>query len=190
VYYGGGITEAPAMAGQHVFVLGAGNSAGQAAVHLARYADRVSIVVRGASLAASMSDYLVKTIDATGNIDVRLRTTVVDGYGTGRLEHLVLRDGSTGEDRTVPADALFVLIGAKPHTGWLPTEILRDANGFILTGDDLRSDAAAPLPLETSMPGVFAAGDVRHGSVKRVASAVGDGSVTIQSIHRYLSPPA
>jgi thioredoxin reductase (NADPH) len=217
VYYGGGITEAPAMAGQHVFVLGAGNSAGQAAVHLAKYADQVSMIVRAATLTASMSDYLVKTIEATGNIDVRLRTTVVDGHGTGRLEHLVLRDGITGQARTVPANALFVLIGAKPHTGWLPPDILRDANGYILTGDDLRSGAAgrpgvppsatpdlaeqpwagqtitttrSTLPLETNIPGVFAAGDARHGSVKRVSAAVGDGSVTIRSIHQYLSPTA
>jgi len=217
VYYGGGITEAPAMAGQHAFVLGAGNSAGQAAVHLARYADRVSMIVRGGNLAASMSDYLVKTIDATGNIDVRLHTTVVDGHGAGRLEHLVLNDSNTGQVRTVAADALFVLIGTKPHTDWLPAEILRDTNGYILTGHDLRPDQAAgpgtppdatparaehrlasemitptrsPLPLETSVPGVFAAGDARHGSVKRVASAVGDGSITVRSVHQYLSPTA
>jgi thioredoxin reductase (NADPH) len=212
VYYGGGITEAPAMAGQHVFVLGAGNSAGQAAVNLARYADQVSVIVRGGSLAASMSDYLVKTIGATGNIDVRLHTTVVDGHGAERLESLTLRDGLTGQARTVPADALFVLIGAKPHTGWLPPGILRDAHGYILTGPDLRSDVSGrsdpppiatpdragqtiaptriPLPLETSIPGVFAVGDARHGSVKRVASAVGDGSIAVRSIHQYLSPPA
>jgi thioredoxin reductase (NADPH) len=202
VYYGGGITEAPSMAGQHVFVLGAGNSAGQAAVHLAKYAEQVSMIVRSGSLAASMSDYLVKTIDARDNIDVRLHTTVVDGHGTGRLEHLELRDGNTGQARTVAADALFVLIGAKPHTSWLPTEILRDPNGYILTGNDLRppdraeqwpasemdTPTRSPLPLETSVPGVFAAGDARHGSVKRVAAAVGDGSITVRSIHRYLSP--
>ena len=197
VYYGGGITEAPAMAGQHVFVVGAGNSAGQAAVHLARYADRVTMIVRGEGLAASMSDYLVRAIEATENIDVRLRTTVVGGHGTERLDGLILRDESTGRTRTVPAGAIFVLIGAKPHTDWLPGDIRRDEKGFILTGQDLTAGqrgefapARIPLPLETSMPGVFAAGDVRYGSVKRVASAVGEGGVSIRSVHQYLSPAA
>jgi thioredoxin reductase (NADPH) len=195
VFYGGGITEAPAMGGQHVFVVGAGNSAGQAAVHLAKYAARVTVVVRGTGLAASMSDYLVKTIQATQNIDIQVRTTVVDGSGAGRLQELVLHDDNSGQTRTVPATALFVLIGAAPHTGWLPERIHRDDKGFILTGQDLLSHrpgkpspTRAPLPLETSMPGVFAAGDVRHGSVKRVASAVGEGSVSIRSVHEYLPP--
>jgi thioredoxin reductase (NADPH) len=195
VFYGGGITEAPAMAGQHVFVAGAGNSAGQAAVHLARYADQVTMIVRSEGLAASMSDYLVKAIEATENIDVRLHTTVVDGHGTERLDGLVLRDESTGRTQTVPAGALFILIGAKPHTDWLPRDIRRDEKGFILTGQDLAAGqrgesapARIPLPLETSMPGVFAAGDVRYGSVKRVASAVGEGGVSIRSVHQYLAP--
>lgn len=195
VFYGGGITEAPTMTGEHVFVVGAGNSAGQAAVHLARYARQVTMIVRGAGLAASMSDYLVKTIEATPNIDVRLRTTVVDGDGVGRLRGLVLRDDVTGRVETVTAAALFVLVGATPHTDWLPKGIHRDDKGFILTGQDLASSrpgqrvrTRAPLPLETSVPGVFAAGDVRHGSVKRVASAVGEGSASIRSVHHYLSP--
>jgi thioredoxin reductase (NADPH) len=197
VFYGGGITEAPTMAGQHVFVVGAGNSAGQAAVHLARYARQVTMIVRGAGLVASMSDYLVKTIEATPNIDVRLRTTVVDGDGVGRLRGLVLHEDVTGRVETVAAAALFVLVGATPHTDWLPKGIDRDDQGFILTGQDLPSSRSgqrlrtrAPLPLETSMPGVFAAGDVRHGSVKRVASAVGEGSGSIRSVHHYLSPLA
>jgi len=183
------------MAGQHVFVVGAGNSAGQAAVHLAKYAQQVTMIVRGTGLAASMSDYLVKTIEAAQNIDVRLRTTVVHGDGVGRLQELVLHEESTGRAETVAAAALFVLIGATPHTDWLPKSIDRDDQGFILTGQDLASGrpahhlpGRAPLPLETSVAGVFAAGDVRHGSVKRVASAVGEGSVSIRSVHQYLSP--
>jgi len=180
VFYGGGITEGPAMSGQHVFVVGAGNSAGQAAVHLAKYARQVTMIVRGAGLAASMSDYLVKTIEAAQNIEVRFRTTVVDGDGVGTVQELVLREGVTGRVETVAAAELFVLIGATSHTDWLPKTIDRDDKGFVLTGSDLPSGRSgdhvpgrAPLPLETSVPGVFAVGDVRHGSVKRVASAVG-----------------
>lgn len=196
VFYGGGITEAPLMEGQQVFVAGAGNSAGQAAVNLARYAKQVTIVARGSSLSASMSDYLVKEIHAKDNIDVRLRTTIVDGHGTHHLEDLILHDKSTGETQTAVAAALFILIGAKPRTEWLPASILRDERGFILTGADLSSldntstNAAQqrqPLLLETSVPGVFAAGDVRHGSVKRVAAAVGEGGIAIQSVHQYLA---
>jgi thioredoxin reductase (NADPH) len=197
VFYGGGITEAPAMIGQQVYVVGAGNAAGQAATHLARYAERVGMIVRRGELAATMSDYLVKTIEASENIDVYLRTTVIDAHGAERLEELVLSDKASGRTRAVPAAALFVLIGAQPHTDWLPAEIRRDDKGFVLTGQDLPptqpaepGPAATPLPLETSMPGVFAAGDVRHGSVKRVASAVGEGSVSIRSVHQYLAPEA
>lgn len=196
VFYGGGITEAPAMDGAHVYVVGAGNSAGQAAVHLAKHAEQVTMIVRGGALGASMSDYLVRLIDAAENIDVRLHTTVIDGRGDGRLQELVLRDSSTGETRRVAAAALFVLIGAQPHTAWLPESIQRDQYGFVLTGTDVvpPSTAAArdgkpraPLPLETTLPGVFAAGDARHGSVKRVASAVGDGGIVIRSVHQYLT---
>lgn len=196
VYYGGGITEAQAMAGQQVFVAGGGNSAGQAAVHMAKYAAHVTVLVRGSSLAASMSDYLVQEIAAADNIEVRLRTKIVDGHGNRRLESLVLQDIASETTQTTPASALFVLIGAQPHTTWLPKEIACDPRGFILTGPDLGPDGAAasqsaasrpPLLLETSMPGVFAAGDVRHGSVKRVAAAVGEGGTAIQSVHQYLA---
>jgi thioredoxin reductase (NADPH) len=196
VFYGGGVTEAQAMEGQHVFVAGAGNSAGQAAVHLAKYAKRVTMLVRGGDLASSMSDYLVQEIKATDNIEVRLRTTIIDGRGAQRLEGLVLKDLASGKTQRVPATALFILIGAQPHTEWLPASILRDQRGFILTGPDLGSveetvrelaPARPRLLLESSMPGVFAAGDVRHGSVKRVAAAVGDGGIAIQSVHQYLA---
>ena len=196
VFYGGGITEAQAMEGAHVYVVGAGNSAGQAAIHLAKHADQVTMIVRGGALGASMSDYLVRLIDADEKINVRLHTTVIDGHGDGRLEELVLRDSNTGDTRSDPAAALFVLIGARPHTAWLPDSIQRDQHGFVLTGADVVSASTAaagegqprpPLPLETTMPGVFAAGDVRHGSVKRVASAVGDGGVSIRSVHQYLT---
>jgi thioredoxin reductase (NADPH) len=195
VFYGGTVTEAQAMRGQQVFVTGAGNSAGQAVIYLAKYADRVTLLVRGSSLATSMSDYLIKQITATSNIEVSLNTQIVSGYGTRQLEHLVLQTSPSGETRTVPAAALFIFIGVQPHTSWLPPTILRDKQGFILTGTDLVEDgrspemwrlARAPLPLETSMPGVFAVGDVRHRSVKRVASAVGAGSIAIQYIHKYL----
>jgi thioredoxin reductase (NADPH) len=189
VYYGSGVTEAQAMTGQEVFVIGAGNSAGQAALHLARYARRVTMIVRGSDLTSSMSDYLIQEIRAADNIDVRFRTAVVDGSGSARLESLDLQDMTTGKVQTFPAHALFVLIGARPHTGWLPDSIERDQQGFILTGADLATHTGkrSPLMMETSMRGVFAAGDVRHGSVKRVASAVGEGGNAIQSVHRYLS---
>jgi thioredoxin reductase (NADPH) len=165
-------------------------------MHLSKYASRVTLLVRGRSLTASMSAYLIKEIEATPNIGVRLNTRVVDGGGEGRLEHLVLEDSALGSTETVPAAALFVLIGAEPHSGWLSEELLSDERGFVLTGQDLQHDGhlppgwsleRVPMPLETSMPGVFAVGDVRHGSVKRVASAVGEGSVAIQMVHAYLA---
>jgi thioredoxin reductase (NADPH) len=191
VFYGGGVTEAPALEGQHVFVIGAGNSAGQAAVNLAKYAASVTMIVRGSSIESTMSDYLVQDIHNADNITVKLRTVVADGFGTQRLEGLRIQDVGTGETQDAPATALFVLIGAQPRTEWLPPEILRDERGFILTGEDLAQNAplhtAHPHALETSMPGVFAAGDVRHSSVKRVAAAVGEGGTAIQSVHQYLA---
>jgi thioredoxin reductase (NADPH) len=192
VYYGGPASEAPAMAGQDVYVLGGANSAGQAALYLARYARRVTLVVRAQSLSAGMSHYLVRQLEATPKLQVRLRTDIVGGGGDGWLEHLVLRDRAEGSEETVDADGLFLMIGARPRTEWLPPEVDTDARGFVLTGTDLRDDHAWPLDrspflLETSMPGVFAAGDARHGSVKRVASAVGEGSVAIQVLHRLFT---
>jgi thioredoxin reductase (NADPH) len=135
-----------------------------------------------------MSHYLVRQVETTPNLRVRLGTEIVDGGGDGRLEHLVLRDHVEDDEETVDADGLFLMIGARPHTEWLPQEVVRDAQGFVLTGTDLRDDPAWPLDrspvlLETTVPGVLAAGDVRHGSVKRVASAVGEGSVAIQLLH-------
>jgi thioredoxin reductase (NADPH) len=195
VFYGGPASVAHALSGADVFVVGGGNSAGQAASHLARYARRVTLVVRGAALEAGMSHYLVQKIQATPNVDVRTSTTIAGGGGDSRLRELVLRDGPSGDEATVAADALFVLIGAHPHTDWLPADIARDDHGFLRTGDDLPDDHRWPLErrpfaLETSMPGVLAAGDVRHGSVKRVASAVGEGSIAVQLIHALFARQA
>jgi thioredoxin reductase (NADPH) len=199
VYYGAAASEAPAMRGRTVFVAGGANSAGQAALHLAKWAARVTILVRAPSLAASMSDYLIRQIGAAPNIDVRYHVQAAGGTGTGagHLQSLVLEDTATAARRTVPADALFVLIGAQPRTEWLGETVARDRQGFIRTGPDLPASTHArwppgrpPLPLETSLPGVFAAGDVRHGSVKRVAAAVGEGAATIPLVHRYLARAA
>ncbi len=188
VFYGGPAAEAHALSGKDVFVAGGGNSAGQAALHLARYARRVTLVVRGASLEAGMSHYLIQEVQATPSVEVRTNTTVIGGGGDGRLQELVFREAVTGSAETVAADALFVLIGARPHTDWLPQDIARDRHGFLYTGDDVPDDHGWPLErrpfaLETSMPGVLAAGDVRHDSVKRVASAVGEGSIAVQLVH-------
>jgi thioredoxin reductase (NADPH) len=189
VYYGGPTTEAPTVAGREVFIVGGANSAGQAALHLARYARRVTVVVRADSLSAGMSQYLVRQVQTTDNIDVVTGTEVIGGGGEGRLEHLVLRDLASGDETTVDAQALFLMIGARPATAWLPPEVERDEQGFVLTGADVAARSnwpleRAPLLLETSMPGVFAVGDVRHGAVKRVASAVGEGSIAIQLLHQ------
>jgi thioredoxin reductase (NADPH) len=190
VFYGAAGFEAPAMAGEEVYVVGGANSAGQASLHLAKYAARVTLLVRGVSLAAGMSDYLIRQIGATPNVEVRLRTQVVDGRGEVRLEALTLEDVATGQREEVAAAAVFVLIGAEPRTDWLRGVIRRDDHGFILTGRDVpqegRPSTRPPLPFETSFPGVFAAGDVRYGSVKRVAGAVGEGSVAVGSVHQYL----
>jgi thioredoxin reductase (NADPH) len=201
VFYGGPVSEAPALNGKDAYIAGGGNSAGQAALHLARYARRVTLVVRAQSLAAGMSHYLVRGVEATPNVEVRTGTAVVGGGGDGRLEHVVLRHSATGKEDTFAADALFVLIGARPHSDWLPADIARDAHGFLLTGAELLDSnrwtlERRPLSLETSMPGVLAAGDVRHASVKRVASAVGEGAIAVQLVQSlladerlYLQPP-
>jgi thioredoxin reductase (NADPH) len=196
VFYGSALSEAPAVKDQDVFIVGAGNSAGQAAIYLARSARSVTLLVRGDSLAKSMSDYLVTEIESTPRVLVRVHTEVAAARGGHRLTELVLRDRATGRDETVPAAALFVMIGATPHTDWLPGDVVRDRHGFILTGRDLpdadraKAGQPVPLPLETSLPGVFAAGDVRAGSVKRVASAVGEGSVAIPQVHQHLQRQA
>ena len=185
------------MRGRNVFVAGGGNSAGQAAMDLARWADQVTVLVRGESLAGSMSDYLIREINAAPNVGVTYRVEVAGGTGTDHLESLVLEDRESGTRRNVPADALFVLIGSQPRAEWLGDSVARDQWGFILTGPDLLGDGGGrwrldrpPLPLETSLPGVFAAGDVRQGSIKRVASAVGEGAAAIPLVHRCLEAMA
>ena len=196
VFYGAAASEAKAMKDREVFVAGGANSAGQAAVHLARYAAQVTVLVRGHSLADSMSEYLIREIESAPNIAVRPRVAVTGGAGQSRLERLTLTDLESGAAETVPAAALFVLIGAEPRTQWLPDTVRRDQSGFVLTGSDLLQDGQAdeqwplrrpPMLLESSLPGLFAAGDVRHGSVKRVASAVGEGSIAIRLVHDHLS---
>jgi thioredoxin reductase (NADPH) len=194
VFYGAAGAEAPAMAGEEVYVVGGANSAGQAALHLARFAERATLLVRGESLASGMSDYLITQIEATPNVEVRLGMRVVDGRGEARLEALTLEDVGTGRREEVAAAAVFVLIGAEPRTEWLRDIVQRDDRGFILTGAEVPQEdwpsERPPLPFETSIPGVFAVGDVRHGSVKRVAGAVGEGSVAVGSVHRYLAEAA
>ena len=196
VFYGAAGAEARAMEGHDVYVVGAGNSAGQASLHLARYAASVTILVRGEALGRSMADYLVQQIERAPNITVRLHIEVVGGQGGRRLEGLSLCDRRSGATQDVPAAALFVMIGAEPHTEWLAGTVERDDRGYILTGHDLLRAGRPPpgwpqhrppLLLETSIPGVFAAGDVRYRSVKRVASAVGEGAVAVQLVHEYLS---
>ena len=198
VFYGASPAEAKRVEGHRAFVVGAGNSAGQAALHLAKWAARVTLVVRGDTLESSMSKYLIDEIAAAANVDVRLRTRVIDASGDHGLESLTLADDAAGTTTVVPADALFVLIGATPHTSWLPSEVARDAHGFVVTGPDLAHDdllgnwllPRAPCNFESSAPGVFAVGDVRARSKKRVASAVGEGSGVVADIHQYFETQA
>jgi thioredoxin reductase (NADPH) len=194
VFYGAAGTMARALTGEDVYVVGGANSAGQAALHLAKFAARVTLLVRGPSPAAGMSDYLVRQIAAARNVVVRPGTHVVGGHGRARLESLSVCDSRTGDVQDESAAALFVLIGAEPRTDWLAPVLSLDPQGFVLTGRDVpQTDwplAREPYPFETSRPGIFAAGDLRYGSVKRVAGAVGEGSVAVGSVHRYLAEPA
>jgi thioredoxin reductase (NADPH) len=194
IYYGATPVEARSCADEHVFIIGGANSAGQAAMHFSKYAQQVTILVRAESLEKTMSKYLIDQIAQTSNIKVEVRAQVVEAMGESRLECLRIR-GSGGEE-VRPASGLFIFIGAAPATSWLPSEIMRDPNGFLLSGSDLKvenklpriwKEDREPFLLETSMPGVFVAGDVRHGSVKRVASAVGEGSIAVQFMHQYLA---
>ncbi|MGA3130396.1 MAG: FAD-dependent oxidoreductase [Terracidiphilus sp.] len=194
IYYGAALVEARACQGEEVYIVGAANSAGQAALHFAKFATKVTMLVRGEGLSATMSKYLIDEISRTSNIEIEARTQVLEAMGNGRLESLRLQ-GPAGESK-VPATSLFVFIGAVPVTAWLPPSILRDGKGFVLAGSDMRKDGRLPnvwretrepFLLETSVPGVFVAGDVRCGSVKRVASAVGEGSIAVQFVHQYLA---
>jgi thioredoxin reductase (NADPH) len=193
VYYGATASEAGQCAGDEVYVVGAANSAGQAVLNLARYASKVVLLVRGPALEATMSQYLVSRIRAAQNVEVRLRTRVVAAKGEDHLEVLTLCDDASGTVEDVATSWLFAFIGASPRTDWLGDDVARDDKGFVLTGPELTSVSAgwplsrSPFALETSVPGVFAAGDVRQDSMKRVASAVGEGAMAVYLVHRYLA---
>ncbi len=192
VYYGAAMTAAREMEDQDIFVVGGGNSAGQAAVHLARFARSVTILIRRPDLAETMSAYLVNEIGYNPRISVRTSTAVVDGGGDGRLEWLGLEDVRTGERATVPAYGLFLLLGAEPHCDWIPAAVTRDSHDFVLTGRDVPRDhwvnGLPPENLATTVPGIFAAGDVRSGSMKRVAAASGEGASVVPLVHSFLAP--
>ena len=195
VYYGAALTEAAYYKGKPMFVLGGANSAGQGAMLFSRYASKVTMLVRGSSLQKDMSQYLIDQINGTENINVRVRTSIIEAIGTDRLEALVIKDNDTGDIETVPAAALFVFIGAKPHSEFVADVVERNEAGFILTGPDLIRDGRRPknwrlnrdpFLLETSVPGIFAAGDIRQDTIRRVASAVGQGSTAVSLVHQYL----
>jgi thioredoxin reductase (NADPH) len=192
VFYGASVSEAHAMIDRHAVVVGGGNSAGQAVMHLQRYCERVTLVVRGPDIAAGMSRYLIDALEAAPGVVIRTGAEVVGGDGTPRLQRVTIRDRATGVEESIPADGLFVMIGAEPRTDWLPEEIRRDSRGFVLAGVDAAASGAWPLerppnPYETTVPGIFAVGDIRSGSVKRVASAVGEGSVVVSQLHSFLA---
>jgi thioredoxin reductase (NADPH) len=196
VYYGAGSTEAMTCEDEDVYIIGGANSAGQAAMNFSRYARRVVMLVRGESLAATMSRYLIDEIEKTETISVEFESSVVEAHGENRLEAISVHCGASGEISQVPASSLFIFIGALPGTGWLDGVVERDEKGFILSGSELKRNGKLPAGwplkrdpglLETSVPGVFAVGDVRRGSVKRVASGVGEGSIAIQFVHQYLA---
>jgi thioredoxin reductase (NADPH) len=195
VYYGAALTEAAYYRDEHVFVVGGANSAGQGAMFFSQYASQVTMLVRASSLGKSMSQYLIDQIQATDNIEVLLQTEVVEAHGRDRLEALTLRNKETGRAQTLPAAAIFLFIGAVPHTELVAGVVERNPAGLILTGPDLVQNGRRPKNwtfdrdpylLETSVPGIFAAGDVRHGAIRRVASAVGQGAIAISLIHQYL----
>ena len=196
VYYGGGTTEAIACRGETVYIIGGANSAGQAAMHFSKYAEKVVMLVRGKSLASTMSHYLIEQIEKTPNIQVWTQSSVVEVQGDTRLTGITVLCESTGTREQLPASSLFIFIGAQPRTQWLGDLIERDERGFILSGPDLLRDGKRPASwtldrdpglLETNIPGIFVVGDVRHGSVKRVASGVGEGAVVVQFMHQYLA---
>ncbi len=195
VYYGAALTEAAHYKGKPMFVVGGANSAGQGAMFFSRYASRVTMLVRGPSLQKDMSQYLIDQINDTENIEVRVQTSVIEVIGTDRLEALVIKNNDTGETETIPAAALFIFIGARPHSEFVADIVERNQAGFILTGPDLIHDGRRPknwrlnrdpFLLETSVPGIFAVGDIRQGAIRRVASAVGQGSTAISFVHQYL----
>jgi thioredoxin reductase (NADPH) len=196
VYYGGGTSEALSCKGETVYIIGGANSAGQAAMHFSKFAGKVIMLVRGESLASTMSHYLIEQIEKTPNIDVWLQTVVTEVHGEARLDAITICRGSVGRPEKLPASSLFIFIGAQPRTEWLGDLIERDERGFVLSGPDLLRDGKRPATwtldrdpslLETSVPGIFVVGDVRHGSVKRVASGVGEGAVVVQFMHQYLA---
>lgn len=196
IYYGAAMTEALAARDEDVYIVGGANSAGQAAMYFSKYAHRVVMLVRGSSLAASMSQYLINQLKETANIQVEFHSHVVEAHGADRLEAISVHCTSSNEVNKVPANSLFIMIGAAPNTDWLAPIVDRDARGFILSGRDLLHEGKRPKGwtldrdpglLETNVPGIFVVGDVRHGSVKRVASGVGEGSVAISFVHQYLS---
>src|SRR5467141_2708119 len=196
VYYGGGTSEAMACKGETVYIIGGANSAGQAAMHFSKFAEKVIMLVRGASLASTMSHYLIEQIEKTANIEVWPNTIVTEVFGESRLTDITIQRTATGEKEKLPASSLFIFIGAQPRTEWLGDLVERDERGFILSGPDLLRDGKRPKSwtldrdpglLETNVPGIFVVGDVRHGSVKRVASGVGEGAVVVQFMHQYLA---
>jgi thioredoxin reductase (NADPH) len=198
VYYGAALTEAILCQNEEVYVVGGANSAGQAAVHFSQYAKKVNMIVRAESLVKSMSRYLIDQIEAIPNIEVIPFTEVAEALGRERLECLRLRNSKTGQEQTVQASGLFIFIGASPKTDWLKGLLAMDERGFLLSGPFLpRAQSTQhppnwtldrdPFLLETNVPGIFVAGDVRHGSIKRVASSVGEGSICVQMIHQHLA---
>jgi thioredoxin reductase (NADPH) len=196
IYYGAAMSEGESVKGKDVSIIGGANSAGQAAMYFSRFAKTVTMIVRGESISSSMSQYLIDQINSTPNIRVWPNTEVKEAVGTNRLECLKILHQKNKKEETIPASAMFIFIGAVPHTDWLGDQVKRDSHGFILSGSDIKLNGKSPSKstmdrepymLETSLTGVFVAGDVRHGSVKRVASAVGEGSMAVMFVHRYLS---